>query len=658
MNAINPEIAPNHAANLDERAEAAALFAELAQFEREVAEFVAGFDPAQAADNDSHFPTRRVSVRNLLAYLAVRRRDLRGLQTRLERLGLSSLGRAESHVQASLRAVLRALAALAGSPLPSEPAPPPSQFHDVRFTESQQILDQQTERLLGPAPPGRVARIMVTAPREAAFDPALLRNLLANGMNCLRINCAHDEPAVWLRMIEHLRAAEAQLGRSCRICMDLAGPKLRTGPLPKLPGVLRVRPRRDALGCVIAPARVRLAPAQQAEHSSPSEAQADAVLPLAGDFRPADLRPGDRLRVRDARGARRVLRVISADAAEAWAELDRTCYFVEGQQLTRIGASPYAPPFTASVGKLPSRSAEINLQAGDRLVLTRETLLRGSSSTAPEAEAPASPAGFPPEFAGLPLIGCTLPEFFSCVRPDEAIAFDDGKIGGVIRAVTPEWCLVEITQAPTGGARLRADKGINLPESQLAISPLTEKDLTDLKFVVAHADLVALSFASRAADIRLLVEELAKLASPSPAIVIKVETRRGFRNLPSMLLAALRGPGCGVMIARGDLAVECGFERLAEVQEEILWICEAAHVPVIWATQVLESLAKAGLPSRAEITDAAASNRAECVMLNKGPHIVRAVQTLSDILRRMQAHGSKKRSMLRPLRLACEFTPE
>ena len=79
-------------------------------------------------------------------------------------------------------------------------------------------------------------------------------------------------------------------------------------------------------------------------------------------------------------------------------------------------------------------------------------------------------------------------------------------------------------------------------------------------------------------------------------IVLKIETRRGFEHLPELLLAAMAGPAAGVMIARGDLAVECGFERLAEVQEEILWLCEAAHVPVVWATQVLETLAKTGLP--------------------------------------------------------------
>jgi pyruvate kinase len=145
---------------------------------------------------------------------------------------------------------------------------------------------------------------------------------------------------------------------------------------------------------------------------------------------------------------------------------------------------------------------------------------------------------------------------------------------------------------------------------------------------------------------------MADLGNRHPAIVLKIETRRGFENLPAMLLTAMRSPVCGVMIARGDLAVECGFERMAEVQEEILWISEAAHVPVIWATQVLETLAREGMPSRAEITDAAMGHRAECVMLNKGPHVLSAVRVLDDILKRMQTHQSKKRSMLRELRLA------
>ena len=117
-----------------------------------------------------------------------------------------------------------------------------------------------------------------------------------------------------------------------------------------------------------------------------------------------------------------------------------------------------------------------------------------------------------------------------------------------------------------------------------------------------------------------------------------------------MLFAAMGARVAGVMIARGDLAVECGYERLAEGQEEILWACEAAHVPVVWATQVLETLARTGQPSRAEITDAAMGVRAEFVMLNKGPHVREAIRALDDILRRMQLHQSKKRPLLRALK--------
>ena len=89
---------------------------------------------------------------------------------------------------------------------------------------------------------------------------------------------------------------------------------------------------------------------------------------------------------------------------------------------------------------------------------------------------------------------------------------------------------------------------------------------------------------------------------------------------------------------------------VAQIQEQILWMCEAAQVPVIWATQVLEGKAKKGMPTRAEITDAAVSQRADCVMLNKGPHILAAISMLDDILRSMQDHQHKKTSRLRKLK--------
>lgn len=103
------------------------------------------------------------------------------------------------------------------------------------------------------------------------------------------------------------------------------------------------------------------------------------------------------------------------------------------------------------------------------------------------------------------------------------------------------------------------------------------------------------------------------------------------------------------MIARGDLAVEIGYRRVAEMQEEMLWICEAASVPVVWATQVLDSFVKKGRRSRAEFTDAAMAERADCVMLNKGPYILDALAQIDDLLGRMEEHQTKKTSRLRAL---------
>jgi pyruvate kinase len=249
-------------------------------------------------------------------------------------------------------------------------------------------------------------------------------------------------------------------------------------------------------------------------------------------------------------------------------------------------------------------------------------------------------------------IGCSIPEVLDAIRSGESIWFDDGKIGGVVAKVEPNRVLVQIFQTRSRSEQLRADMGINLPETNYRLPALSNKDLEDLAFVGQYADVVELSFANSVEDVKLLQNHLATLRGNLPAIVLKIETRRAFENLPDMLLAAMQSPCCGVMIARGDLAVECGFVRMAEVQEEILWICEAAHIPVIWATQVLETLAKEGMPSRAEITDAAMADRAECVMLNKGPHVLNAVCVLDVILRRMQGHQAKKSATLRELRLA------
>jgi pyruvate kinase len=156
---------------------------------------------------------------------------------------------------------------------------------------------------------------------------------------------------------------------------------------------------------------------------------------------------------------------------------------------------------------------------------------------------------------------------------------------------------------------------------------------------------VNLSFINSPQDVEEVLEELARL-NPNLAIVLKIETRRGFKNLPEILLTAMKTHPVGVMIARGDLAIECGWKHMARIQHEILMMCEAAHIPDIWATQVLENLARKGLPSRAEITDAATSQQAECVMLNKGDHILEAIRMLDTIIRETEDYQDKKAPLL------------
>ncbi|MDQ1314097.1 MAG: pyruvate kinase [Pseudomonadota bacterium] len=573
------------------------------------------------------------SARNLLHYLALRRVDLRPLQLRLAALGLSSLGRAESNVLAMVDEVLRVLHRLvhrAWQPASGEEAV-------VGFAHGERLLAEHTDALLGPATPGREVRIMVTMPSAAADDYLLVHNLLQQGMDCMRINCAHDDAAAWARMIEHLRQAERSLGRSCRVVMDLAGPKLRTGPLEPGPAVVRIRPGRDAYGRVASPARVWLTP-EQSPQLPPSPA--NACLPVPSAWL-AHLRVGELVKFTDARDARRTFRIVDATDDGCWAEATRTAYIVPGVTLRREHGAGKPDDRECCIGALPPGENSIMLQKGDLLILTRD-LKPGRPATYDSTGKILSPA----------TIGCTIAEVFDDVRPGEPIWFDDGKIGGVVEKVEKARVLVRITQDYVKAVNLRADKGINLPESGLRLAAMTAKDIEDLAFAAQHADIVELSFANSAQDVESLQQHLARMGSRQPAIVLKIETRRGFESLPDMLLTAMRSPCCGVMIARGDLAVECGFERLAEVQEEILWLCEAAHVPVIWATQVLETLAREGRPSRAEITDAAMGRRAECVMLNKGPYVVSAVRVLDDILRRMHAHQVKKRPMLRELRLA------
>jgi pyruvate kinase len=445
---------------------------------------------------------------NLAQYLTFRSHDLRVIQTALMPWGLSSIGRAESRVMPTLDAVIASLGLIAGVE--------GGKYPTVReFFRGERQLRQNTAALLGGASEGGRVRIMVTMPSEAATNYRLLHDLLAAGMNIIRINCAHDTPKEWEAMIANLRRAEALTGASCKIFMDLGGPKVRTGE----------------------------------------------VL-------------------------------------------------------------------------LPKKEKKARLQAGAKLFLARDKFVDADE--------------YP--FQAL----CQLPEVFDQVSAGQRVWFDDGELGTEVMEILPEGLALKVIQTDPKGYKLKPEKGINFPDTDLRLRALTAKDIQDLDFVAQYADIIGYSFVQEVPDLEILQAELAKRLGAKASkmgVVAKIETPLAVRNLPELIAAAAAKNPFGIMIARGDLAVEIGYDRLAEIQEEILWLCEAAYIPVIWATQVLESLVKTGIPSRSEMTDAAMSHRAECVMLNKGEFVVQAVRVLDNLLSRMQEHNNKKTPQLRALKL-------
>lgn len=576
-------------------------------------------------------PGYQASARNLLHYLALRQVDLRPLQTELAALGLTSLGSREAQTLGALDALLVALHAMAGKSW--QPDQPPAPL--LNMGDGSIVLDYHSQLLLGSPAGKRSVRIMVTMPSEASWDYLLVRNLLAAGMDVMRINCAHDDEGAWLGMVNNLRRAERELGRSAKVYADLAGPKLRTGAIEPIGRVVKFRPRRNLRGEVIEPAQVWLTPADAPEAAPPGVL---TTLPVERQvIEPAQ--PGDILQFKDTRGKHRDLLIVDAVGGSRLATASKTAYVEQGMpaRLVRDGEALAEGVF----GPLPDVVAPLELAVGDLLVLTREGI--------PGRAAVRDAEGNVVEPARIP---CSLEAAFDSAEPGQIIRFDDGKIGSRVISNDGQEIVVQISYTGPRMARLRPEKGINLPDTTLAISALTDKDLHDLEFLVKYVDMVGLSFVRTPEDVLLLEQRLEELGGSEIGVVLKVENREAFENLPRLLLTAMYSPPVGVMVARGDLAVEVGFERLAEVQEEILWLCEAAHVPVIWATQVLEGLAKTGSPTRAEVSDAVMSGRAEAVMLNKGPYIVEAVRFLNGVLERMHAHQHKRRSMLRKLSIS------
>jgi pyruvate kinase len=567
-------------------------------------------------------PSLRKSANNLIDYISLRNHDIRELQNGLGDLGLSRLGRCENHVQASLFSTLKTLSYLDGVKDIEKLVP------DISIKKGKKIITTNTKALLGYKSKGRRTRIMVTLPSEAATDYKMVYGLLSAGMNSARINCAHDSPNEWLAMIKNIKKANKSMGKNCRIIMDLGGPKLRTGQIIPGPKVIHIQPERDLWGNVIRKGEALLTNGMKKTEISGSD-NSMQTIPIDGTIQ--DLEINAKIKFKDARNKNSVFTIKQKTKEGIIVEFQDSIYLIPG---IKMSAESALKKSVLTIADFPSSEQKILLKIGDILVLHKEPI--------PGEPAKYDNNGKVIQHAHIP---CSFPEIFKYLKKGEPVFFDDGKIEGIIQSITPKSANIIIKAAKENGSKLGSDKGINLPQSKISLRGLSLKDRTDLKFISKNADVVAISFVNSSKDIIQLLKELKKLKSKL-GIIIKIETLSALRNLPSILLESMRANPLGIMIARGDLAIESGWLDMAKIQEELLLFCGAAHIPVIWATQVLENMAKKGMPSRAEITDAAMSQRSECVMLNKGPYINEAVRMLDHILKSMEPYRKKMSPML------------
>lgn len=450
-------------------------------------------------------PTNITAAKNLINYLVFCQKDRSRLQLALHTHGLSALSNAESHILFQIQSVRQRL----GHAYNAE------ELSTCTYATTKENLNRRANLLFSGKEGGNGPYLMVTLDAEIAQDNQKVRDLIDQGMNIARINCAHDDQAAWKEIIATIRRLEQETGKTCKIYMDLAGPKIRT-------------------------------------------------------------------------------RFLGSQAGKK----------------------------------------KINIDEGGMLYLS------------------ASRDGFDTEDIVISPNELAILDY---LKPGQRVFIDDGKIFGMVESADSRGVGVRIRKIFSKKHVIKADKGLNFPDSKIKIQSLTPYDRKVLPFVVKHADLVGYSFVNTVSDIRDLREEMRKHVQDPPSIILKIETMLSVKNLSALLLEGMREELMGVMIARGDLAVEMGFQKMAEIQDDILWLCEAAHVPVIWATQVLENLHKTGIATRSEITDASQAALAECIMINKGPHTLDVIQYLKEIIERTSMHRIKKRFVFQKLRATHEL---
>jgi pyruvate kinase len=582
-------------------------------------------------------PAHAAGARNLAAYVALRTRDLRPLQQLLRSKGLASLEHDESAIEDGLKRILQRLDA-------TQP-----RGTEVTGEAARSERSRATLRLFGPEPENQAGpRWMVTWPGGNVDPEEWCSTLSAEGMSLVRINGAHGSTEEWKAVAHAAHLVANKTGRNLRVAFDLAGPKLRIGAFHERPRIIKVKPRKDDRGRVRERGLVRLVvtasntltDTEKAAKSSRTAVSNKSAFPSVAIKIPHEvtLEQGDVIRIVDAAGRKRRLRVLNKDGLAAVSKTTR----LESRALFHLVRAGNTVS-QGHIGNLGKSALSAAVASGEIIIL--ET---GDGPSTPERRDSYGTVQIPAHLA------CTWPAALESLEVGHRVLFDDGRVFARVESLKDGSAHLRVEQVGKadefGRTSLKGEKGINLPDTPLPRVGLTEADAVALATMAPYIDIVQVSFVRDASD--LLPVHAALTEFPKVGLVAKIETDAAVHDLPAILNSLQARESAGVLIARGDLALECGFERLAEVQEEILWLAEAAHLPVIWATQVLESLVTKGERSRAEMTDAARAIQAEAVMLNKGAYIAEALHVLRDLSARMAGHRDKRRHLLRPLSIA------
>ena len=563
------------------------------------------------------------SLKNLKAYVNLRNMDITTLQNELTSIGLSSLGRSQCCVINSLNKDIFILSKL----LNREYLQTEEDREALSFEEANEIM-LENATVFGEKNTTFKTRVMVTLPTPTSQTPQLIKELIANGTSVLRINTAHDDASAWKQMAQIIKDENQAQQKETKIYVDLAGPKIRTSHIKKVFTPFTIGSKKE-------PELVEIAPqSQPGAVTRASYKELDGTLQEASlvvsDEAYAHLLKASHIKIDDFE--RETIQKFDCiqQGERIFAKVNRKITVYED---TNVKIVTKHHKYVSALYNLDLKPQKIRLFRGNKIIITLKDILGCQNY----------------QYNGIEynaIIGCTNKEIFDYVKIDDVVFIDDGKIGCIVREINDIGLVCEVNIAKDKGVVLKEEKGINFPNSDLQLSAITPSDEKNFEEIVVFADLIGISFAQTGDDIEKLKSMLTNKGKFDVAIVPKIETKIAIKNLPQILQSLLRWKKYALMIARGDLAIEVGFENLPYIQEEIYGICEAAHVPVIYATQILEGQMKNNIPSRAEVIDAAFSQRADCVMLNKGPFVVGTVIAIKNILRKIHMLYQKNRQLL------------